>query len=105
MTKKKRQKVLVYLGRELGKYDLECSLDNAIAKLEGWKKEFPDKALVIVSEDDRYDDAWSFQLKEERLENDEEYNKRVAAEALQVEQCRRRDLEQLAILQSRYGSK
>jgi hypothetical protein len=104
MSKKKRNKIKVPLGVHLGTYDFDCTIDEAIQKLQDWKDRFPDKVLFLDGESD-YDGDWRLTLQEERLENDSEYEKRIALEAARAEQQRRRELEQLAFLQSRYGSK
>lgn len=60
----------------IGGYDLEGTVDEAIARLTQLKTDFPDKVLKLDWRQERYDDSYALHVEEERPETDEEMAER-----------------------------
>lgn len=66
-------------------YDLEGTLDEAISHLQKMKDMYKDRNVKLVYKEDPWSDYKSFYLYEQRLENDEEYQKRLEKEERHIE--------------------
>ena len=101
MTEKKMKVVSltsIYLDYE--------KLDHAIEKLSSLKEQYTaagfTKLQINYGYYDSYDDKESLYLTGERLETDEEYNKRITVEKANEEKRQKYELEQLKALKEKY---
>lgn len=91
---------------EFDKYAFEGSVDEIIQRLTELKTKYPDKVLWL--EHDVYYQPYDetpttrYLVKEEREENDAEYNARLAKDAERKAQWEAADLAKLAELKKRY---
>lgn len=76
---KPKKKIISETVDELSSYDFEGSIESAIKRLQDLLEKYPN-ARLDYGQHDRWSDSYSYAVKIDRTETDQEYNARMALE-------------------------